>query len=45
MPFESVKQRKWMFANKPALAKRWARKYGTKTVRSRLSVIKKRVAL
>ena len=23
-PFKSAKQRKWMFANKPAMAKRWA---------------------
>ena len=30
MPFRSNKQRRWMFANKPKLAKRWARKYGTK---------------
>lgn len=25
MPFKSKKQRKWMFANKPKMAKRWAR--------------------
>ena len=24
MPFESAKQKKWMFANKPAMAKKWA---------------------
>jgi len=30
MPFKSVKQRKYMYANKPKLAKRWAKKYGTK---------------
>ena len=29
-PFRSAKQRRWMFANKPRLAKRWAKKYGTK---------------
>lgn len=29
-PFKSAKQRRWMFANKPRLAKRWAAKYGTK---------------
>lgn len=25
MPFKSPKQRRWMFANKPAMAKRWAK--------------------
>lgn len=25
MPFKSPKQRRWMFANKPKMAKRWAR--------------------
>jgi len=25
MPFKSIAQRKWMFANKPAMAKRWAK--------------------
>lgn len=25
MPFKSAKQRAWMFANKPAMAKRWAK--------------------
>lgn len=29
MPFKSSKQRRWMFANKPAMAKRWA-KHSTK---------------
>ena len=24
MPFKSKKQRKWMFANKPAMARKWA---------------------
>ncbi len=24
MPFKSIAQRKWMFANKPKMAKRWA---------------------
>jgi len=28
MPFKSNKQRRWMYSNKPALAKRWAKKYG-----------------
>lgn len=30
MPFRSAKQRKYMFANHPRIAKRWAKKYGTK---------------
>lgn len=30
MPFRSAKQRRWMFANKPRIAHRWAKKYGTK---------------
>jgi hypothetical protein len=25
MPFKSKKQRKWMFKNKPTMAKRWAK--------------------
>jgi len=30
MPFKSKKQRAWMYANKPALAKKWTAKYGGK---------------
>jgi len=30
MPFKSKKQMRYLFANKPALAKKWAKKYGTK---------------
>lgn len=30
MPFKSNKQRRFMFANHPRIAKRWAKKYGTK---------------
>ncbi len=30
MPFKSNKQRRYLFANKPKLARKWARKYGTK---------------
>jgi len=30
MPFKSTKQRKYLFANHPKLAKKWARKYGNK---------------
>jgi hypothetical protein len=35
MPFRSEKQRKYLFANKPALAKKWAKKYGTKIVKTK----------
>jgi len=28
MPFESKKQRTWMKINKPALYKKWKKKYG-----------------
>lgn len=35
MPFRSKKQRKYLFANKPALAKKWAKKYGTKIRRKK----------
>ena len=30
MPFKSEQQRKFMFAKHPAIAKRWAHKYGSK---------------
>ncbi len=30
MPFRSEKQRKWMWKNKPEIAKEWADKYGSK---------------
>ena len=30
MPFKSEKQKKYLFANEPEIAKRWADKYGTK---------------
>jgi len=30
MPFKSEKQRKFMFARKPEIARKWAAKYGTK---------------
>ena len=33
MPFKSTKQRKYLFAKKPTLAKKWAKKYGTKIKR------------
>lgn len=30
MPFKSKKQMRYMFAKHPRIAKRWAKKYGTK---------------
>lgn len=30
MPFKSEKQRRWMYANKPGMAREWTRKYGSK---------------
>ena len=33
MPFQSERQRKWMWANRPDLAKKWAKSYGPRPVR------------
>ncbi len=30
MPFKSEKQRKFLWAKEPAIARRWAHKYGSK---------------
>ncbi len=30
MPFKSKKQKRYLWAKKPALAKRWTKKYGSK---------------
>lgn len=30
MPFKSAKQRRYLWANKPKLAKKWTKKYGSK---------------
>ena len=30
MPFKSVKQRKYMYAKHPEIAKKWTKKYGSK---------------
>lgn len=30
MPFRSIKQRKYMFAKHPDIAKRWVKEYGAK---------------
>lgn len=50
MPFESSAQRKWMFANHPAMAKRWAKhtpkgkklpKHKRKTAKRRMKNVRK----
>jgi hypothetical protein len=35
MPFKSVKQRKFMYAKHPDIAKRWTKKYGSKVVKGK----------
>ena len=35
MPFRSKRQRRYMFARHPKIAKRWAKKYGTKIRRKK----------
>jgi hypothetical protein len=35
MPFKSVKQRKWMWVNKPKMARKWIKKYGSKIKRKK----------
>ena len=30
MPYSSDKQRRWMHANKPEIAQKWDKKYGSK---------------
>ena len=32
MPFRSENQRKWMWANKPEMAKKWTDEHGSKIV-------------
>ena len=41
MPFRSEKQRRWMWANKPALAQEWADKYGSTPVKKDTKMPKK----
>jgi hypothetical protein len=37
MPFKSKKQRKYMWAKHPKIAKRWTEKYGSKVKKTRKS--------
>lgn len=36
MPFKSEAQRKWMYANKPAMAKKWEKKTKSKDLPKRV---------
>tara|TARA_R100000742_G_C4168578_1_gene7649 strand:- start:50 stop:181 length:132 start_codon:yes stop_codon:yes gene_type:complete len=33
MPFKSEKQRRYLWKNEPTLARKWAKKYGSKTAK------------
>jgi len=35
MPFKSEKQRRWMWRNKPDMARKWTEKYGSKPKKSK----------
>lgn len=35
MPFKSTKQRKWMWKNKPRIAREWTNKYGSRPRRKK----------
>jgi len=35
VPFRSEKQRRYLWAKQPALARKWADKYGSKAIRSK----------
>jgi len=43
MPFKSEKQKRYLFANEPTLARKWADKYGSKPKpKAKSSTAKKR---
>ncbi len=42
MPFRSIKQRKFMYAKHPEIARKWTDKYGSKIVKSKTKKIIKR---
>lgn len=42
MPFKSEKQKGWMFANKPEMAREWAHKYGTAIAKKNKARAKKK---
>ena len=33
VPFKSEKQRRYLYKNEPAIAKKWTKKYGSKTIK------------
>lgn len=35
MPFRSEKQRRYMHINKPKIAKKWSKKYGSKIIKKK----------
>lgn len=35
MPFKSKKQRAYLYANKPEIAKKWTKKYGSKIIKTK----------
>jgi hypothetical protein len=42
MPFRSVKQRKYLWAKHPDIARRWTKEHGSKIVKARRSAKKRR---
>jgi len=42
MPFKSERQRKFMWAKRPDIARRWTKKYGSKPQPSTKKQVKKR---
>jgi hypothetical protein len=42
MPFRSAKQRRYMYAKHPSIAKRWSKRYGNKIVAKKASKKKKK---
>jgi len=41
MPFQSEKQRKYMWVHHPAIAKRWAHEYGSKPKKAKVRMKKR----
>lgn len=42
-PFKSEKQRRYLYANEPALAKRWSKKYGSKIKKKKKKSVNDRI--
>ncbi len=42
MPFRSEKQRRYLFKNEPAIAKKWTEKYGSKPIKKKKKKKKKK---